>query len=32
MAMGSPDDEISVSVVMMLAVSDPKQVVDTLRK
>jgi len=31
-AMGSPDDEISVSVVMMLAVSDPKQVMDTLVK
>ena len=31
-AMGSPDEEISVSVVMMLAVSNPKQVVDTLVK
>jgi len=30
--MGSADDEISVSVVMMLAVRDPKQVVDTLVK
>ena len=31
-AMGSPDDEISVSIVMMLAVNDPKQVVNTLVK
>jgi len=31
-SMGSPDDEISVSVVMMLAISDPKQVVGTLVK
>ena len=31
-AMGSPGVEISVSIVMMLAISDPKKVVDTLRK
>ncbi len=31
-AMGSPDEDISVSIVMMLAVSNPKQVVDTLVK
>ena len=32
MAMGSPEDEISVSIVMMLAISDPKKVIDTLTK
>ena len=32
MAMGSPEDEISVSIVMILAISDPKKVIDTLTK
>jgi len=31
-AMGNPEADISVTVVMMLAISDPKKVVDTLRK
>jgi PTS system galactitol-specific IIA component len=32
MGMGYPDLEIPVSIVMMLAISDPKKVVDTLTK
>ncbi len=31
-AMGSPDEVVSVDVVMMLAISDPKMVVHVLRK
>lgn len=32
MGMGYPDTEISVSIVLMLAISDPKKVMDTLTK
>ena len=32
MGMGYPDLEIPVSIVIMLAISDPKKVVDTLTK
>lgn len=31
-AMGSPDDEIDVSIVMMLAINDKNKVIDTLTK
>lgn len=32
MGMGYPDTEIPVSIVLMLAISDPKKVIDTLTK